>query len=82
MQQRRLTRFQLALSITSGRNECRSGIAAAPAEIGQILRLLREGAAPQHAHQQPAEPPVEMAQEVMEHRIAAKARPRVAKRKL
>eukprot|EP00972_Heterocapsa_arctica_P081420 12000903-Heterocapsa_arctica.AAC.1 len=62
-QQRRLTRFQLKLPITSGRDESRSGIAAAPAETGQISRLLREGAVPHHAHQQPVEPPGTLAQE-------------------
>eukprot|EP00972_Heterocapsa_arctica_P017281 2552606-Heterocapsa_arctica.AAC.1 len=54
MQQGRLTRFQQALAITSGRNKSRTGIAEAPAEVGQILRLIREGAIPNGEQQPPA----------------------------
>eukprot|EP00972_Heterocapsa_arctica_P094210 13894088-Heterocapsa_arctica.AAC.1 len=82
MQQKRLTRFQLDLPITSGRNESRSGPPAAPAETGQILRLFREGAAPINGHQQAEEPPGSATRKGKNHREAAKTQPRAGKRKL
>jgi hypothetical protein len=81
-QQKRLTRFGLELPITSGRNANISGIAAAPAEVGQIMRLLREGAVPLAAHHQPELPPGPLARELRNQREATKAQPRAAKRKL
>eukprot|EP00972_Heterocapsa_arctica_P036202 5327160-Heterocapsa_arctica.AAC.1 len=41
-QQGRLSRYQQAMEITSGRNRSRSGAAEQPVELGQILRLIRE----------------------------------------
>eukprot|EP00972_Heterocapsa_arctica_P049593 7299000-Heterocapsa_arctica.AAC.1 len=60
------------MEITSGRNRIRSGAAEQPAEVGQILRLIREGATA-HREQQPPEAPVLVESNL---RVTAKAKAR------
>eukprot|EP00972_Heterocapsa_arctica_P045690 6742071-Heterocapsa_arctica.AAC.1 len=64
------------MEITSGRNRSRSGAAEQPAEVGQILRLIREGAMT-HREQQPPEAPLLVESNL---RVAAKAKARPTKR--
>eukprot|EP00972_Heterocapsa_arctica_P058688 8652803-Heterocapsa_arctica.AAC.1 len=64
------------MEITSGRNKNRSGAAEQPVEVGQILRLIREGAIA-HRDQQVPEAPLPVEGNLQ---VATKAKARPGKR--
>eukprot|EP00972_Heterocapsa_arctica_P005954 876885-Heterocapsa_arctica.AAC.1 len=66
------------MEITSGRNKSRSGVAEQPAEEGQILRLIREGAVVR-SEQQGQEAPLPAGSNPL---VVVKAKAKPNKRKL